>query len=131
SGVSGSARTPHIGTAIRQLPVLVDGAIGLFGWCDTPMPHLLYLVGRVLLGTILVLALIVGTWTHRLLLIAIIAVAAAVTTFVVASNPGVCVNGQARYSLAIAVLVPLLCGHVLAEKSQRFPNVMRVSMASA
>jgi hypothetical protein len=119
------------GSAARQIPAMLDRAIGLFGWCDTPMPHWMYLFGRVLLGSAVLLALVIGTWKHRLLVAGAAAVTAALTVVFVASNPGVCVAGQARYTLAIGLVVPVVCGHVFTERRDRIPQLARRALSSA
>ena len=118
-----AAARPFVGPAIRQLPAFADGAIGLFGWNDTPLPGPLYLLGRLLLGGTLALALVLGTWRHRLLLLAAMAAAAVTTVAITAAIPNPAGSvGQARYTMAVAVLVPLLSAHVLAERGGRLPR---------
>jgi hypothetical protein len=50
----------------------------------------MYVFGRMLLGSAVLLALVIGTWKHRLLIVGAAALAAASTIVIVASNPGVC-----------------------------------------
>ncbi|HSH60779.1 MAG TPA: DUF2142 domain-containing protein [Acidimicrobiales bacterium] len=133
SGVASSLaiQNPDFGGVARWLPAILDGSIGLFGWCDTPLPDGLYLLGRGLLGSVALAALLIGSWKHRLLLVGATVVHAGFTIALVTSNPGVCVDGQARYTLAIGLVVPMLCGHVFAERGHRIPSRIRLALWSA
>lgn len=122
---------PDFRGAARTLPAMLDGAIGLFGWCDTPMPDALYLLGRMILGSAVLVALALGTWKHRLLLVGATTATAASAIAIVASNPTVCANGQVRYTLAIGLVVPMLCGHVFAERGHRVSKQTRLVLLSA
>lgn len=120
----GQAR-PFLGPAVRDLPAFVDKAVGLFGWYDTALPRGLYVLGRALLGAALVAALVAGTRRERLVLGASLFAAAATTVALDAGTQrplGFVM--QARYSLPVAVVVPLLCGHVLERRGRRFPALI-------
>lgn len=109
--------------ALGDLPWLLDQAIGRFGWTTVGMAPEHYTLGRWILGGLLVLALWAGTWRHRLALVGALAatVGATVAVEVVTQAPFGYAS-QARYTMAVAVAVPLLCGHVLAERADRIPR---------
>jgi len=75
-----------------------------------------------LFGGVVALAIVLGTWRQRTVLLGALAAAATASTALVASNPGVCVGGQARYTLAIGLLAPLLGCHIIAEREDLLPK---------
>lgn len=120
-----------VAVAGHNLTAIVDGAIGLFGWCDTPLPAGLYTVGRLLFGGVVALGIVFGTWRQRSVLLGALAAAAMASTAIVASEPGVCVAGQARYTLAIGLLGPLLACHIIAEREDLLPKAGQQVFACA
>ncbi len=111
------------GPALGNLPERVRESIGVFGWLDTPMPGPFYRTAAAALLVLAGLALWAASWRQRFLLL-VAAATVAVTTIAVEAvtqTPFGFVS-QGRYTLALAVAVPLLSGHVLAQRGSRLPS---------
>jgi len=115
---------PHpmrgIGTAIRDvpgearlLPVILDEAIGVFGWLDTRMSRPAYLLWKALLLGLIVMALVVADRRQRLVIAGVVLAGAAVTVGVGVLNRPTGFGAQGRYVLPFLVVVPLVAGEVL------------------
>jgi hypothetical protein len=106
--------------ALRELPDQFDQQVGVFGWLDTAMPGVVYL-GWALLGTVvLTLAYLVGTRRQRWGLTAAIAGYIACEVFiraVVMAPTGFDLQG--RYTLPVAVTIPLVAGEILRANFDR------------
>lgn len=112
-----------IASAVHALPRLLNQAIGWFGWLDTPMPHPLYLLARLLFAAAVLLALALGTWRQRVALVLAVALGAVATVAVtVGLERPLGFGPQARFTMALAVSVPLLCGHILTERRAHSPR---------
>ena len=121
-------RSPQPGRlfeAVAHLPELLRQSIGVFGWLDTAMPALAYTAWRVMIIALIGLALLVGTRRERLVL--------AGTTFVVlAATIGLALvavfptgfGTQARYTLPLALAVPLLAGDIVARRRHRMAGML-------
>ena len=106
--------------AFAQLPELLRQSLGVFGWLDTAMPALAYTAWRVMLIGLIGLALLVGSRRDRLVLIgACAAVIAATLAIALAAVFPTGFGTQARYTLPIAVAVPLLAGEIVARRRHR------------
>jgi len=111
--------------AVSSLPELLRQSIGVFGWLDTAMPALAYTAWRVMLIALLGLALLVGTRRDRLVL-------AGLTLAVLAATIGLALvavfptgfGTQARYTLPIALAVPLLAGEIVARRHHRLAGLV-------
>ena len=128
-------RSPQPGRlleAAAHLPELLRQSIGVFGWLDTAMPALAYTAWRVMLIALIGLALLVGTRRERLVLLA-------TTTAVLAATIGLALvavfptgfGTQARYTLPIAVAVPLLAGEIVARRRHRLRGVLPAHLPAA
>jgi hypothetical protein len=83
--------------------------IGVFGWLSTPAPGLVYVVFSLLLGGLLVLAALQSPARQNLVLAAVVlAVVAVPVLSELASYDTIPFGWQGRYTLPIAVGVPLL-----------------------
>ena len=109
------------GTALRmsydQLWFRTRQMFGVFGWLDTGPPAAmtqLWLLGVIVL---LVLALVLGTWRQRFVVVMITA-AAIVFPLVAeaASAPRIGFVWQGRYSLPLAIGVPVVAAWVIAAR---------------
>lgn len=121
----GSPQLGRVLEAVAHLPELLRQSIGVFGWLDTAMPALAYTTWRVMLIVLLGLALLVGTRRERVVLLATAAAVLAATiglTLVAVYPTGF--DTQVRYTLPIAVAVPLLAGEILARRRHRLGSVL-------
>lgn len=94
--------------------------IGVFGWIDTGLPPFSYSAWTVMLAALATLALLVGSWRQRVLLVLLVPAFVVVTLFVAAGLMRQ--NGfdiQGRHVLAMAMIVPLFAASVLAQNRQR------------
>jgi hypothetical protein len=110
--------------AFSGLPELMRQAVGVFGWLDTAMPTLAYTAWRLMLLALVLLALLVGTRRDRfvLLLSSVGTLAATVGLAVFAVYP-TNFGTQARYTLPLAVIVPLLAGEIVARRRHRVSSL--------
>jgi hypothetical protein len=122
--VPGLTLTSAIRHSLNALPGLGYQMVGNFGWLDTPLPHWLLWAwaGAVLfLGAI---ALIVGTWRQRVVLVAATAATVVLTALGNALMTTRAAGGwQGRYSLPLAVGVVVLAGWMLAERGPQARSV--------
>ena len=135
-------RSPQPGRlfdAVASLPEMLRQAIGVFGWLDTAMPALAYTAWRVMLIALIGLALLLGTRRERLVLVgATIAVLGATIGLALLAVYPTGFGSQARYTLPLAVAVPLLAGEIVARRRhrlagmlpQRLPAVFAVTAAA-
>ena len=101
--------------AVRDLPNILVQQIGVFGWLDTALPHLFYLIWAAALATLVAAAWRVGDRRQRSLLagsatISLLASILVPALLVLSSGS----FGQGRYTMATTVAVPLLAGEILA-----------------
>lgn len=91
-------------------------SIGRFGWLDTPLPMLAYIVYIALIGLPVLLALSVGRTRDRLAMLGVIAVAVLVPTVLHAWQArSVGYIWTARYSMPLYVGVPIVAGYLLRD----------------
>ena len=116
--------------SLGRVPLLLRDMVGVFGWEDTRPPAWLaagWLAGALGLAGV---AVVIGTWRQRL---AIVATAVGAVAVQVASEalkaPSIGYVWQARYSLPIAMGVPILSGWVVATSSRVRPRVQLVVAA--
>ncbi len=101
--------------SVGRLPLLARDLVGVFGWEDTRPPGW-FAAGWILCAIgLAALALVVGSWRQRL---AIVGTALGTIAVQVASEavkaPSIGYVWQARYSLPLAMGVPILSGWVVA-----------------
>ncbi len=94
--------------------------IGFFGWLDTPAPALTVILWTAVLG--LLVGLGIGLGRARLAvaiaaLLGLIVLVPALLEFIEARRFGF--GWQGRYTLPLAVGLPILCGYTLANEPQR------------
>jgi hypothetical protein len=94
--------------------------IGRFGWVDTPVPSLTLVLWTAALGLLVALGL--GLTRRRMAvsiaaLLGLVVVVPAVLEFIEARRFGF--GWQGRYTLPLAVGLPILCGFALAQESRR------------
>ena len=111
--------------AVAHLPELLRQSIGVFGWLDTAMPALAYTAWRVMLIVLIGLALLVGTRRERFVLLgtAFGVLVATIGLALVAVFP-TGFGTQARYTLPLAVAVPLLAGEIVARRRHRLAGLL-------
>jgi hypothetical protein len=94
--------------------------VGVFGWQDTPAPAVTFVIWTAVLGILVALSV---SLTNRRMAVAIVAllglvvVVPAVLEFIEARRFGF--GWQGRYTLPLAVGVPILCGFALAREPAR------------
>lgn len=108
--------------AARNVPGMLIEMVGRFGWIDTPMPTACYVAAVAAQVGLLAMALVAGTRAQRALLgiAVLVAVLATVGVDALTQRPFGFAS-QGRYSLAVAVAVPLLSGHVLVRRGGHLP----------
>lgn len=112
------------GSAIDQLPVVFQSAIGRLGSLEVALPWPAYAGWRAGLVALLALAFLVGTSRHRWALAAVSAASLAVPMlFFAAVYRHTGFGQQGRHVMPIAVAVPLLAGEVLHRNRARFGRV--------
>lgn len=104
------------------LDTLFRQQVGNFGWTETPMSPTLVFAWFALVLLLVVLALVLGTWRERIVLVLTTVGAVAVTIGLqVVFLAGTGFGAQGRHVLPVTVMVPLLAGHILAEHRTRIP----------
>jgi hypothetical protein len=90
--------------------------IGLFGWLDTPSPALTYLLWTVALAVLFIIAVLVATRRHVLLLLGLVVatILVPVALEIPAYRDVGAVFWQGRYTLPIAVGIPILAAMSIA-----------------
>jgi hypothetical protein len=90
--------------------------IGLFGWLDTPSPALTYLLWTVALAALLIIAVLVATRRHVLLLLGLVVatILVPVALEIPAYRDVGTVFWQGRYTLPLAVGVPIVASMSIA-----------------
>ncbi len=116
----------QVGPALRRVPVIVAEYVGVFGSLDTVLPDRSYMIWLAALGGVILLALVVGTWHERaVLVIAVVGNLAVIFGFSVLLVVGTTFDVQGRHTLPLAVMVPLLAGAILARRADRLPVWLR------
>ncbi|MCU0311990.1 MAG: DUF2142 domain-containing protein [Acidimicrobiales bacterium] len=112
-----------LGSALREswsrLPHRLHEMFGYFGWLEVPAPRALLVLWTALILVLVVGALAVGTWRHRGVLLALVALAVAIHVVpeaLSASRQGFI--GQGRYALPVAVGVPILAAWIVAVRAR-------------
>ena len=111
--------------AVARTPRYLREMVGVLGWLDTPAPALTVVAWSLVVGGLLVLALVRGTWRQRLVLLAVVAVVLVLP--VAAQLPSAGDAGliwQGRYLLPFAAGLPLACALVVARRAPRGPGVL-------
>lgn len=108
--------------AFERVPVIMLENVGVFGALDTVLPLHAAALWVAVLAALIALALLVGTWWERLVLLA----TAAGNLFVIFAFSVLLVVGttfdvQGRHILPLAVMVPLLAGELLARRGTCLP----------
>ena len=105
--------------SVDQVPRLFEEMVGYFGWLDTSLPDPLYLLWMTAVLSIALLALLVGTWRHRLVIV-LLAVASVLLVGLLATYLSLALGYtggtqgvQGRYVMPLVVWFPLVCGEVL------------------
>lgn len=124
-----SPQPARIFEAVAHLPELLRQSIGVFGWLDTAMPALAYTAWRVMLLALIGLALLVGTRRDRLVLLAttLCVLVATIGLALVAVFP-TGFGTQARYTLPLAMAVPLLAGEILARRRHQLAGLLPTNL---
>ena len=110
---------------VNQLTRLFQEMVGVFGWLDTFLPAPLYMSWLSAVLLLLLLALVIGTWRDRLVIVVVVAavtlVGAALTGYLTQSF-GYSVAGQGvqgRYLMPLAIWLPIASGEVLLRRRDR------------
>jgi hypothetical protein len=117
--------------SLSRLLVRLREAIGVFGWGEVPAPTWMWAGWVALVVALLVVALVVGRARHRLVLLALVAVNAAIPTVMeVPRAADLGLIWQGRYSLPFAVLIPVYAGWVVGRSGRVRVDATRVAVAS-
>jgi uncharacterized membrane protein len=105
--------------ALNSTPDMLKEEVGVFGWLDTPLPPLLYLVWEAMVAAIVLGSLLAARERRTLVALCLLVVAlllpVAVSVFVI--SPAGWPNGiQGRYFLPIMAGVPILAAEPLASR---------------
>ncbi len=118
--------------ALHRLPSVLHEEIGVFGPLDTVLPPPLVASWAALVVALLALALLVGTWHERAVLVATalgnLAVPIGFSMLLVSATT---FDVQGRHVLPLAVMVPLLAGELISRHRDRLPAAaMRATVAA-
>jgi hypothetical protein len=106
--------------SLARFPQRARDMVGVFGWGDTHLPRWLTDLWLLAAGVLAATALAVGRWRQRIALLATMVTLVVVPVGSEALRaPSIGFVWQGRYSLPLAIGVPLLSGWVLAS-SDRF-----------
>lgn len=123
---SGAGTSPLQGLQTMLLRSFdLDGAVGLFGWVDTPSPTFTLVVYALAIGGPIIAALVLGRGRSRLAVIllgAALVLVPAVSQALVVSTLGYIWQG--RYILAVLVCLLLMVGIALDDASDSASPVM-------
>jgi hypothetical protein len=112
--------------------VVLAEYVGVFGALDTALPFRTTELWLGVTAVIILLALWVGTWTERLILVATVlgnlAVIFGLSMLLVV---GTTFDVQGRHVLPLAVMVPLLAGAIIARRVERLPAALTRGTRSA
>jgi Predicted membrane protein (DUF2142) len=103
--------------------------IGIFGWVDTPAPTLTVVIWTAAVGTLVALGIGLArprTAAAIAALLGLIVVVPAVLEFIEARRFGF--GWQGRYTLPLAVGLPIVCGFTLARDADRIPPRRRLAL---
>lgn len=111
-------------TVLKALPLSYDQLwwrtrqlFGVFGWLDTTTPVWITLGWLIGAGVLVAVALVVGTWRQRIVMVVLTAAAAGLPVLIEASSaPRIGFVWQGRYSLPLVMGVPLLGAWVTASR---------------
>jgi hypothetical protein len=113
----------QLGPAAHRVTTIILENVGVFGSLDTALPDGMRLAWVAALGGLIALALIVGTWWERFVLVATaLGNLAVIFAFSVILVVGTTFDVQGRHILPLAVMVPLLAGTILARRGDRLPH---------
>jgi len=116
-GIGAAAR--YLPGEVRELPEMLDQAIGVFGWLDTAMWRPAYLFWKGMLLGLIVLALLVGRRRDRAVMAGLVLAAIAVTLTAAVLNRPTGFGAQGRYVLPFLVIVPLVAGELVFGGTRR------------
>jgi len=116
----------NLPTALNEWVMLLRQSVGVFGWNDTRMLALVYILGWLIAGGLGVGALIVASPRERAILagaaVALL-LAAVVISAAVLHKEGFAM--QARYMLPPAALLPIYAAEILRRHPERMPKPSR------
>lgn len=119
-----------VATSIGRLGALYRQAIGMFGWLDTPAPNLVIWIWTALLGSLLLLGVVLSSRRWRLALFVTGAVAVAIPPLIEASQaPTAGLVWQGRYTLPLAMGLPILAGRAVDLHARSAPDMAKVGRA--
>ncbi|NMR20874.1 DUF2142 domain-containing protein [Cellulomonas fimi] len=128
-GSGGTERFPDltfkqaVWISVNNTSVYLQNMIGQFGWTDTNLPVWLHMVFAGALGVVALVALALGTWRERVLLLGLTAVIILLPVVIHASQARYLgIIWQGRYILPIAVGLPILAGYVLVRRAVAIPR---------
>lgn len=106
-----------VGGFLQELPALLETGVGKFGWLDTPLPTWAVIVWTVVTVTLVGIALLLGGWRARTVMLTLLAVGVIVSyvTYAVVFYP-VSAFLQGRDVLSLVIGVPVVAGVVLTTR---------------
>lgn len=105
---------------LDQLPQVLHEGVGWFGWLDVQMPAWSTWAWTAVLGLLVVVALVLGAWRERLVLLGLLGLIALVAyvTYARVFYP-IGAGLQGRHLLPMFALVPVLSGVIVTERLRR------------
>jgi hypothetical protein len=120
------ATLQNLPAALREWPALLRQSVGVFGWNDTRMPVLAYIVGWAIALGVGLVAFAVGSRRERVILAAAsiaLILAAVIISAAVLHREGF--GMSSRYMLAPAAMLPIYAAEVLRRHRERLARTGR------
>jgi predicted membrane protein DUF2142 len=129
TGVHASA-SELLRTAFGKSTATYEQMIGVFGWVDTPAPFLTFLLWTMMLGGLIGLALVAGRRRQCVALIGLLGAVTLVPPVIEAAKAHeMGFTWQGRYTMPLAVGVPILAGLTVATGKRRNHSLYRTRPA--
>jgi hypothetical protein len=122
-------RDQYLRTTIGASYELLHQMIGVFGWLDTPAPAVTFLLWLLGLGALVAIAMLVAPRLLRALAATVILVIVVPVGVQATYVHTIGFEWQGRYTLPLAVGVPILAGLGTALAYQRIPSSRRLTIA--
>lgn len=130
-GSGGAELHPELGfRAAAEITVLdwdryVVNMVGQFGWMDTTLPSWVLMTFAAAAGTVVVLAVAVGSWRERCAMALVLAATFVLPVVIHASQARYLgIIWQGRYILPVAIGLPVVAGFVLLRRAQGLPPAL-------
>jgi hypothetical protein len=101
---------------LQLVPTDLRQMVGRFGWLDTPVPYVIYISWWSMVGGLCAVAVVVSRKCRRALPLLVVLAAATLVAFQAPKIDTVGIYWQARYSLPLAVGLPLVASTLQARR---------------